>query len=483
MSAGASVASALRKLSPLTLWIAVLAGLTSALVVLFLKTPRGIVGYDFLAFWCGARAVLAGANPYVTAPLHACEVANAPALFLNFPNLTVPAPLPPYALALFGPLSYLPFVVARALWWLLLVACVLMEARLIQRLTKRSYAFGFAACGLALTGPVIVQGALAPLPIVLLTAGALALQNARWWRGSALVAAAMIEPHMALPAALAVFFFLPRTRLPLATFGFVAGALAFLAVGPQIFVSYFTAVLPVHALSELDNLGQDSLTALLHHLGVADALALHAGSAQYAFVVVLAIVVAGRLARREHDTAWLVLLPAAFAMIGGEFVHLSEIAMAIPLAAVLAVRKGGSAWFALAFLAVPGEAAINDSIFALPAALFTALLLREVRVPTLRVVAATVVVAGFALIAHVFAVQQVGVALHALADPGDASLSSISWGEWNRLSYIGPAWWIQKAFTLVPLVLLAWATLDYARSPRPAELPTRRSSAAPLASI
>ncbi|GAC1405385.1 MAG: hypothetical protein NVSMB64_10150 [Candidatus Velthaea sp.] len=461
--------AAARRLDVTSLWIILLAGLTGAVIFLLLFMPPAIVGYDFLAFWCGAKAVLAGANPYLNQPLHACELTHAPAFFLQYPNVTVPAPLPPYALALFAPLALVPYVLARGLWWAFIVVCVLLQARFIQRLTGRNYAFGLIACGFAMTAPIILQGALAPLPVLLLTAGAYALRNKRWSSGSALIGAAMIEPHMALPACLAVFFFLPKTRVPLVLLGGVAAALALIAVGPHVLASYFSDVLPVHALSELDNLGQDSLTAVLHRLGVADAAAIHAGGLQYAAFVALGIALGGRLLRQEKDAAWTVVVPAAFAMIGGEFIHLSEVSMAIPLAAVFAVRKGGWHWLPFVMLALPGEALINFGILYIPGALVLALILRELHAPSRWIVTGSLLLVGLSAIVHALAVQQIGTTVEAIADPGAQALASVSWGAWNKLSFIGPVWWLEKTLTFLPLLILVTSTLRAAYPRRAAQ--------------
>ncbi|GAC1589781.1 MAG: hypothetical protein NVS3B28_16160 [Candidatus Velthaea sp.] len=478
----AMASEAVRKIDLMTLWIILLAGLSAAIIVLLLVIPPKIVGYDFLAFWCGARAVISGLNPYLNQPLHACEIAQSPAFFLQYPNVSVPAPLPPYALALFTPLSLLPYVVARAVWWFSIVLCVLLEARLIQRLTGRTYLFGAIACGFALTAPVILQGALAPLPVLLLTAGAYALRNARWPLGTALIAGAMIEPHMALPACLAAGIFLPKTRAPLILFGAVAAGLALIAVGPHVLSSYFSDVLPVHAASELDNLGQDSLTAILHHLGVADAAAIHLGSLQYAAFVVMGIVFGGRLVRREKDASWAVLVPAAFAVIGGEFIHLSEVTMAIPLAAVLAIRNGGRHWVPVFMLALPGEALINYGIFYIPGALVLALLLREIRAPGRWIVTGSIALVGLSVILHFFAMQQIGTTAAPIADPGPSALASVSWGDWNRLSFIGPIWWVEKILTLFPMLLLVFSTFSFA-FPEPRQRKTATAFAAAVRGI
>jgi hypothetical protein len=277
-----------------------------------------------------------------------------------------------------------------------------------------------------------------------------------------LLAAAMIEPHMALPACVAAFLLLPRTRVMLILCGVVALGFGLLGVGPHVFLTYFTQALPVHALSELDNLGQDSLTTILHHLGVADALAVRLGEIQYALMSLVGIFLGWRLTKTDGDRAWIVLMPAACAMIGGSFVHLSEVAMAIPAAALLVVRRGGWCWLPLMMLALPWEALINYGIFFIPGGFVASLLLREFGAPRRYIVSIGVLVAALSIIGHAAAVTQIGTTNGIIADPGPSALASVSWGEWNRLSFIGPAWWIEKTLTLTPLVLLVYYAIQVA---------------------
>ena len=276
---------------------------------------------------------------------------------------------------------------------------------------------------------------------------------------------------MALPACIAAFVCVPRARIALVIAGVSAAALAVFVVGTHGFIAYLTVVLPTHAHAELDNLSQDSLTAILHHLGVADEFALRAGGLQYAAFVGVGIVLAARLYRRDGDAAWPVLVPAAFAMIGGEFIHLSEVAMAIPLAAILAVRIGGIAWIPLVLLALPGESIVNDGRDFLPAALVAALLLRELGVRGPYVIGGSFIVLTGAIVAHAFAMEQVGVISGAIAAPAPGALASLTWEAWNRVSFIGPMWWLEKTLTLVPLLGLAVLTLRFA-------YPTDRAAAA-----
>ena len=138
-------------------------------------------------------------------------------------------------------------------------------------------------------------------------------------------AASCIEPHMGLPACLALFVWAPRTRVSLAASAFVLGALAIAAGGVAGVARYFTQVLPVHQLSEIGDPIQYSLTWLLH-------------AVDYGLTVVASVLLARRVCRQFDSHVPLVLFPPAVAMLGGPFVHVFEIVGALPFALFVAGR-------------------------------------------------------------------------------------------------------------------------------------------------
>src|SRR5271165_2669182 len=110
----------------------------AALAALALQTGvmvrTGFLMGDFRAFYCAARVASTGANPYHTEPLRSCELSTGRMpFFQRNPGVTIPAPLPGYAVAAMIPLSLLPFAFAATLWAILLllacVACTLTVAR------------------------------------------------------------------------------------------------------------------------------------------------------------------------------------------------------------------------------------------------------------------------------------------------------------------------------------------------------------------
>jgi hypothetical protein len=97
---------------------------------------------------------------------------------------------------------------------------------------------------------------------------------------------------------------------------------------------------------------------LLDLSGVSVRAALVLGNASYALLCVLGIVVARRLARSLAAPELLVLVPPAFAVFGGPFVHLTQIAVAIPALIVLMVRlpaQRTALGIALLLVALPWE--------------------------------------------------------------------------------------------------------------------------------
>lgn len=416
-------------------------------------------GLDFQAFYCASQAVAHHANPYLNEPLHDCEMRTSPAFFGTYANVTVPAPLPPYALVLLMPFALAPYAIAKVLWTLLLSGCIILIPVLIAKLARVPLWVAAAASVVAVAGTTMLQLALAPLPIALLCLCALLVRERRWNLAAVCAVLAMMEPHVALPADLALFLFIPALRWRLALGGFALGGISLVASGPATLAWYFTSLLPAHALSELNNLGQFSLTTLLYHAGIPGSIALRAGSLQYALMVIIGIWGGRELARRFGDGAYLVFVPAACSVIGGSFIHLSEIAIAIPLACMLAQRLGTSfAWAALVMVAIPWESIFNWAFLA-PFAGISLLWLIWYRWRPMPLI----------LLLGAFAMMLVDIRLHAVAvsefmivHPESARIapvlpsasSDITWAAFNALSTGGPFWWVEKSLTLVALGLL-----------------------------
>jgi hypothetical protein len=334
----------------------------AALVALGLQTAvmvrTGFLMGDFHAFYCAARAVSQGRNPYYNEPLRTCEVALGPKLFFaRNPGVTIPAPLPGYALAALVPIAVLPFGAAAAIWIALLALACAACVVTLARFSRASWEVALAALSLTLCAVSLPFGEVVPLALAGICGAAYFAWQMRWRNAALCAAGAMIEPHLGLPVCAALALWAPGTRLTLLVAAAAIGGLSLAVLGVGANVEYFTAVLPAHALSEIARDTQFSLTAVLAALGVSQTLALRAGMLWYLLMIVAGVVVGGVLARRTANNALLACVPAAFAVFGGTFMHITQIAAALPAAVLLTgyAQKTSRtlALAALVLLAVP----------------------------------------------------------------------------------------------------------------------------------
>jgi len=350
-----------------------------AVVVLLLLLPQTrppSLMRDFNAFYCAGRALDQGADPYRNEPLGSCE-RSPRAAWLNrgIPNLAAPAPLPPYALAPFRALAFLPYEVAGPAWGLILIAAFGATIWAMRRMTALPVGGLVAAFALVdgLAGWTL--GQVAPIAVAAIALAAYFVESGRERSAAAAIAVAMIEPHVALPAALALFAWRPRTRLPLLAAGAACVALSLIAAGWRLNVEYVTSVLPAHALSEIGSNRQLSLTNVAYRFGAGDALALRLGDASYVVMVICGVLLAPSVARRA-GAGLLVALPVAFVLCGGPFAHVVQTAAALPCALLLYARVPSTRiplGLAIAALAVPwAQFSSLGSLFPLLAALAVA---------------------------------------------------------------------------------------------------------------
>lgn len=444
--------------SRLAVWLCALAGLTAGVVLFSIRYPIDYVGLDFQAFWCGGKVLLTHANPYLNQPLHACEQMHSPVFFSRYANVTVPVPLPPYAIALLAPLSLIPYVLAVKIWWLILVGASLAAGFGISRMSGLPPLTAVAASFVAVAGPAIFPGALAPLPVALTIYAAVALKEERWNGAALLLGAAAIEPHMVLPVWVSVFLFAPHMRVRLAVVGAALFAVTMATTGPTILATYFTAVLPIHALAEVNNLAQYSLTAALYHLGVAPLLALRIGTLQYAAFFVLGIIAGNRLWKKSGNRAWLALAPSGFAVMGGAFIHLDQVAMVIPMACLLLAERPSALRSAIVvLLAAPFEILINWLPFCVPGTLAGGWLLSQTRLRWQAVIGIGIGELLFAYWLPAFLLSgahYVPPVIH-IADPGPHAVASVSWAAFMSYASVRPSiWWTEKLLTDVPVAVL-----------------------------
>lgn len=313
---------------------------------------------DFRAFYCAGRAVDAGRDPYLTEPLRSCERGAAADFGMAFGAADlIPAPLPPYAFALFAPLGLEPFSVASNCWFVVSCTALLLAIFATWRLSGASLpaiaSALFVAGGLVSFG----EGQVAPLATASLVLAALAMRVGRYAEAAVALSFTAIEPHVALPALVAAFAE-RRMRVPVVAICVVLIAFDLGFGGLALSKEYATSVLPLQAAAQIDHLyAQFSLSALLWGLGVSRSVAGLAGSLDYVAMLALGVWAALRLRERFDDRAMLVLVPPAFVVLGGTYVHLFLMVVALPLAFVCftRVRHRGLVAAAIVVLALPPQ--------------------------------------------------------------------------------------------------------------------------------
>ncbi len=329
----------------------------------------GSLGIDARAYYCAATILREGGNPYEAAPLRDCERA-APAPYYRPPQrVTVPVPYPPYALAMFSPLTSLPFADAVIVWWTLLALAIAAAAYALAAIVRTPFRIAWAALALAAGLTTFSSGNVFPIGLAAVAFAALAVARQAYVWAAVAATLAMIEPHIGLPVVIALLVAVPAARFALGIGIALLAVLSFTTAGVATTLQYFTAVVPAHALAEVSRDNQYSLSTILAAAGVSDAAAALAGTISYAIAIAIGVIVALRLASRYVEPSALVLVPPAFALLGGSFVHTAEIAAAIPAALLLVTREQTrAAWLlaALVLLAVPWMMATSAALFLAP---------------------------------------------------------------------------------------------------------------------
>jgi len=290
---------------------------------------------DFRVVYCAAEAARHGQDPYLVEPLRSCE--HRVGLEPNEPAWSVtPEPLPGYAIGLFVPFSLLPFAFAKALYLTIMLLSVALAAAALGAMLRAPTLAVYLVLAPMAGYLNLFYGEPVPLAMgALCVAGyLLGLGKPRWAAVVATLAA--VQPHLALPALIALFVFVPRARLALLAALAVLAAIGLATLGIERNLEYFTTVLPLHARAELLANDQFGLSRVLYLLGVPSQLALTLGSVSYALAAVVGLIFARRFANALERPALLVLFPVAAVTLGGAFVHDVQIAAALPAMLLLA---------------------------------------------------------------------------------------------------------------------------------------------------
>ena len=431
---------------------------------------------DFAAFYCAGASVASHHDPYRTEPLRTCENETRGYPAGSGFQFALPAPLPGYSLAPFVALSRVPYRAAVCIWAAILFACFVLTVTLMRRLSDLRVETLVAAFLLqAMLANFL--GQIVPVVCAAAVAAGFLLSRGRDRAAACAATLTMLEPHLGLPVCLALFIARPRSRAVLAAGGAALAALSFALLGVDWNIEYLRDVLPAHALSEIANDQQYSLTYLAHLAGLGERASVALGTLSYIAMLGLGIA-GGRVAyARTGKSALLVLVPPAFAILGGTFVHVTQLAIAVPAALVLCgARIPQARYFAVAvfLLAVPWDAlkflSLNVPVLA-GVTLILAIDLFEISPALGAVVSAAATSLAVALWGLLPSIPGVPVGP---VDPREgAALAEIGWRaavEGNfRASFVENT--IAKLPGWCGLLLIASATLRLRHFPSPARVP------------
>jgi len=333
---------------------------------------RASADIDFRAFYCGGAVVNVGLDPYRVEPLRTCEHGvSAYSLPPDFrksalaSGSVVPVPLPEYDLAAFALLARLPYRQAALLWQVLLWGFVGITIIAAHRLTGMSPAIITAALLFSDGFLSSFLGQLVPFSLAGLVLAALCASQRRHTLAAISLTLALCEPHIGFSALLALTLLVPSSRWGIVVCAGTLCLLTYAATGGAWTFEYFHEVLGRHALSEVNNDGQYSLTTLCRLIGVPQRIAVFLGEASYVLSLAAGIVVGESLRRKSHEDAFIITIPAAFALIGGPFIHIAQMAAALPAALLLHTRlptfRRPLGW-AIVLLAIPWTAFIELQI-------------------------------------------------------------------------------------------------------------------------
>jgi hypothetical protein len=425
---------------------------------------------DFKAFYCSAKVTLAREDPYSAAPLARCEAIGAPApLFVtNFPQV-LPAPLPGYAIAAFVPFALLPFPAACVAWLVALLAATIAAIMLLSR-TGLGDPWDLAiALTLLVVATSFPMGELPPVALFGIALCAWAVKHDRVWLVGIGIALSLFEPQIGAAVALCAIALGRRFAVAAVAALLALGVLSIAAVGIAGDLEYLRVVVPAHVLAELPSVLQYSLSWALFRLGMAPPLAMLLGRLSWVAMLCVSVWFArSPLARRRPEAA--LLAAPAFAVVGGPFLHLDQIALAVPAAVWLSVRSERAQWLrtaALIALCVPLLYVFSIIRLAAMLPLFAAWLggaYGRSAIAGLRAaLAAIVIAAGIAAIA---VAAGTGSAAIAPLQTLPSTLPQASWSAFVAAHYAMTGWsvWLVKAPMCFGILATAAGLVAAARS-------------------
>ncbi|MBV8370199.1 MAG: hypothetical protein JO036_14930 [Candidatus Eremiobacteraeota bacterium] len=317
---------------------------------------------DFHVFWCAGKVTAQHANPYTVEPLRSCEHAQGASGLRMAPNEVIPFVLPAYDLVPFRALAQLPSQFSAAVFSAAAVIALVFGIFLIARTTETPLAASAGALGLSAGLPSLVLGQIVPFELLFMGVAAWALRTNRPRLAGACAALSLAEPHAGVFVVTSLLLFVPRSRPAIAVGVVALFAVWTMQTGLRTELSY-PAVLRGQAAAEANFSEQYSATYAATLAGLPKPAALVVGAVSSAALFGLALWLARKLAPAMSAPA-LVYVPAACAVTSGTYVHLPQIALAVPAALLVLLHarpRGARALGAVAvmLLAVPWPYAID----------------------------------------------------------------------------------------------------------------------------
>jgi hypothetical protein len=426
--------------------------------------------YDFADFYCAGAALDGRADPYRYEPLHRCEHAvNSSEAYRRDPARAVPAPLPAYDFPPFMLAARFKFSTVRAIDAVAIVGTIAWATWALYLL---GVPLDLAVLALAFPGAylLLAAGQVVPFALLALVLCGLSLARRRDRAAGVLAAFTLIEPHLGLPVCAAMLVWSPRSRVGTIATAAALGAIAVATVGLGGTLEYLVRVIPAQAAAETGYVYQYSLTYLLTVLGAPQTAALLLGDLSYVAMLIVGLVCGRRLSAALGRPELLAFIPAACSVIGGTYVHMVDVAVAIPAALILAISLQGRpkqvAAVALALLAVPWIAVwITKKLFLATLFVVAAILLR-LHAGRAVSVATFVSIAAAIYLVELWPPAAFAVTTSKSFTPSD--LAQAAWREYvNALGQGGPLWLIVKVPTWTALAGILIASYGSLRARRP----------------
>ncbi len=430
---------------------------------------------DFKAFYCSARVLALHEDPYATSPLARCEREREPWPLLQLNRGAVlPAPLPGYAIAAFLPFALIPFPIASVVWLAILAAATIAACILLARSGIADAWTAAIALAILAVGQSLPFGELPPIALFGLALAIWGAKQNRQWAIACGIACTFSEPQIGAAVAFAAIGLGRRYALPAATTVLALGLVSLAALGLRGNLEYLNVVLPAHVASELPNVVQFSLSAVLYQLGAPSNAALLCGRLSWFIAIALAFWFARSALGRKNPEVALLAAPA-FAVVGGPFLHFDHIALAAPAALWLASRAETSRTLrvsALLALVFAPLFTFGHIYFMVLIPLMACWLGRTVY-GTMSAGIRVAAIATIAMAALAVAAVWSGAVAHAVA-PAYAISSPLAQTLWSRevathLAMSGWAVWLVKAPTWFGILTTAAMLASMARA-RQAEL-------------